>query len=199
MFSPDLLLETEKIILRILKKEDSPALQKVTGTYGNWEFFTSNLSDPKEFDLWMDEALQQYKSGLRFPFGVLDKEKDQIIGCTSYGNISLRDQRLEIGWTWLGQHFQGKGFNPHMKFLMLRHAFETMGFERVEFKTDVLNRASRKALAKIGAVEEGVLRSHTLMQKIRRRDTIYYSILKNEWDTVKKDIFSKIEGLVLYI
>lgn len=197
IFSPVLLLKTEKIILRILKNEDYPALQKVTGNPANWEFFTANLADPKEFELWMDEALQQYKAGLRIPLVILNKESGEIIGCTSYGNISLKDQRLEIGWTWLGQYFQGKGFNPHMKFLMLRHAFETLGFERVEFKTDVLNRASRRALTKIGAIEEGVLRSHTLMQNNRRRDTIYYSILKNEWEMVKKNVFSKVEGLDL--
>lgn len=172
MFNSSLKLETKRVELRLLKKEYFSALQKVTGNPAEWEFFTANLADPKEFGLWMNEALQQYKAGLRHPFVIFDKGNEQIIGCTSYGNISLRDQRLEIGWTWLGQHFQGKGFNHHMKFLMLRHAFESMKFERVEFKTDVLNLASRKALAKIGAVEEGVLRNHTLMQNSRRRDTI---------------------------
>ena len=192
MFSPDLLLETDKITLQLLKKEDFPSLQEVTGNPDEWKFFTANLADPIQFELWMDEALQLYKAGLRFPFVILNKENGEKIGCTSYGNISLRDQRLEIGWTWLGKNFQGKGFNPHMKFLMLRHAFESMGFERVEFKTDVLNRASRKALAKIGAIEEGVLRSHTLMQNKRRRDTIYYSILKNEWEDVKSKLLLKM-------
>lgn len=188
MFSPDLFLETDKITLRLLKKEDFPALQKVTGNWDEWEFFTANLADPKEFKIWLDEALQQYGAGLRFPFVILNKANDQIIGCTSYGNISLKDRRLEIGWTWLGKNFQGKGFNQHIKFLMLRHAFETLGFERVEFKTDVQNLASRRALTKIGAIEEGALRSHTLMQNKRRRDTIYYSILKNEWE----DVISKM-------
>lgn len=172
MFNSTLKLETKRVELRLLQKQDLPELQQVTGNPDEWEFFTANLADEKEFKQWLDEALQQYGAGLRFPFVILNKANDQIIGCTSYVNISLRDRRLEIGWTWLGKNFQGKGFNPHMKFLMLRHAFESMGFQRVEFKTDVLNLASRKALAKIGAVEEGVLRNHTLMQNSRRRDTI---------------------------
>lgn len=185
MFIPDLLLETDKISLRLLKKEDFSALQIITGNTDEWEFFTANLADEKEFKQWLDEALEQYRAGLRFPFVILHKATDKIIGCSSYGNISLKDLRLEIGWTWLGKTFQGKGYNFHIKYLMLRHAFETLGFERVEFKTDVLNRASRRALTKIGAMEDGILRSHTLMQNNRRRDTIFYSILKKEWEEVK--------------
>jgi RimJ/RimL family protein N-acetyltransferase len=194
MFSPDLLLETNKITLRLLTKEDFPAFQKETGNPDEWEYFTANLADPKECKLWLDEALQQYGAGLKFPFVIINREIDQIIGSTSYGNISLRDKRLEIGWTWLGKNFRGKGFNPHIKYLMLQYAYESMGFERVEFKTDVMNQASRKALTKIGAIEEGILRSHTLMQNNRRRDTIYYSILKSEWEDVKSNLLLQIRS-----
>ena len=107
------------------------------------------------------------------------------MGSTSFGNISLRDKRAEIGWTWIGQNYQGKGINSEIKYLMIKYLFETLDFERVELKTDVLNIKARKALLRIGLKEEGVLRSHTLMTHGRRRDTVYYSLLKSEWEEIK--------------
>ena len=107
------------------------------------------------------------------------------MGSTSFGNISYRDSRIEIGWTWLGREFQGSGTNRQMKYLIFKHAFEVLGMQRVEIKTDVLNLPARYAVKKIGAVEEGILRSHTQMTHNRRRDTIFYSILRKEWDNVK--------------
>ena len=93
----------------------------------------------------------------------------------------------------MGKEFQGTGINKECKFLLLQYAFEHLKFERVEFKTDVLNKASRRALEKIGAKEEGILRSHTLMHDGRRRDTIYYGILINEWTSLKNTIFKNYE------
>ena len=97
----------------------------------------------------------------------------QIIGSSSFGNFSDRDKRVEIGWTWLGRAYQGKGFNDLSKYLMMEYCFEKLGLERVECKTDVLNTHARRALQRIGMTEEGILRSHTLMTNNRRRDTIY--------------------------
>jgi RimJ/RimL family protein N-acetyltransferase len=115
-----------------------------------------------------------------------------VIGSTSFGNIDLLHGRLEIGWTWLGRQFQGVGINREVKFLLLRFAFEALEIKRVEFKTDVLNQQSRRALKNIGATEEGVLRSHMIMPHNRRRDTIYYSILADEWPEVKANYFTGI-------
>jgi RimJ/RimL family protein N-acetyltransferase len=112
---------------------------------------------------------------------VIDKRSGKLLGSTGFGNYFPRDQRIEIGWTWLGKAFQGIGINAQMKSLMLQYAFEELEMLRVEFKTDVLNLPARQALLRLGAAEEGVLRSHTLMTQGRRRDTIYYSFLKGEW------------------
>ena len=108
-----------------------------------------------------------------------------MIGSTSFGNFSFKDRRVEIGWTWIAKEYQGSGVNNEIKYLMLKYAFETLNFERVEVKTDVLNVKARRALSRIGFKEEGVLRSHTVMTHGRRRDTLYYSILKSEWNEVK--------------
>ncbi|MEO9238417.1 MAG: GNAT family protein, partial [Jatrophihabitantaceae bacterium] len=101
------------------------------------------------------------------------------------------DQRLEIGWSWLGRDFQGAGINRWAKFLLLQHAFEQLAAERVEFKTDQLNLQARKALRNIGAVEEGVLRSFNPMPDGRRRDAVYYSVLRAEWPEVKRQLASQ--------
>jgi len=149
-----------------------------------------NSTELKEF---INTSLEDRKRNFRYSLTIIQKASGEIAGSTSYANISAKDKRLEIGWTWLGKKFMGTGLNKECKFLLLQYAFEHLKFERVEFKTDVLNKASRKALEKIGAKEEGVLRSHTLMHDGRRRDTIYYSILANEWTNLKNTIFNNYE------
>jgi RimJ/RimL family protein N-acetyltransferase len=178
-------LQNERILLRPLKKDDFGAFAELSGDQAMWFYFTSDLSNKKELKRWVDDALIQHKNKTRLAFTVIDKASGKVAGSSSFGNISYRDQRVEIGWTWLGKSFQGKGINSTMKYLMLGYCFEALGFERVEFKTDVLNLPARKALARIGATEEGILRSHTLMTNNRRRDTIYYSVLKTEWERLK--------------
>jgi RimJ/RimL family protein N-acetyltransferase len=107
-------------------------------------------------------------------------------------NISIHDLRTEIGSSWLGKNFRSSGLNRHAKYVMMKYAFEEMGFERVEFKTDVLNARARKGLRNIGGIEEGILRSHMTMWNNRRRSSIYYSVLKEEWPTLKVTIFKDI-------
>lgn len=174
-------LQTEQVLLRPLNLNDFEAFLELTRDPEMWYYFTSDLSNPVELKRWMGDALLQHQNKTRLPFTVIEKASGKVAGSTSFGNISYHDQRAEIGWTWLGKKFQGKGINDAMKQAMLAYCFENQHFERVEFKTDVLNLPARKALARIGATEEGILRSHTLMINSRRRDTIYYSVLKKEW------------------
>jgi RimJ/RimL family protein N-acetyltransferase len=192
MFDDDLILENEIVKLRLISESDLNEFTHISKESSIWEYFTSDLNNEENIKMWIDEALDQYKAKSRYPFTIIDKILRRTAGSTSFGNISYKDRRIEIGWTWLGKKFQGSGINRHCKFLMLKYAFEVLDFERVEFKTDVLNLQARKALEKIGAVEDGVLRSHTLMPHNRRRDTIFYSILKNEWLELKKVVFKDI-------
>jgi RimJ/RimL family protein N-acetyltransferase len=178
-------LQTDRILLRPIEREDIAQFEELAKDKSMWLYFTSDLSEEIELAAWVDSALKQIANKSRLAFSIVDKPDNKVIGSTSFGNISARDKRIEIGWTWLGKKHQGKGVNNQAKHLMLAYCFESLGFERVEFKTDVLNLPARKALVKIGMVEEGVLRSHTLMTHDRRRDTIFYSILKSEWRAVK--------------
>jgi RimJ/RimL family protein N-acetyltransferase len=133
-----------------------------------------------ELEQYFETALAEKTAKVSFPFLIFDKTKNQYAGSTRFGNISLQNQRVEIGWTWIGKTFQGTGLNQNCKSLMLEYAFETLHCERVELKADARNLQSRKAMEKIGAKYEGCLRSHTLMSDGFRRDTVYYSILRGE-------------------
>lgn len=178
-------LETNQILLRPLRQEDYNRFAEITDDKDLWIYFTNDLSDKDILYKWVESGVQEINDKKRLAFSIIDKQTNSLIGSTSIGNISERDKRVEIGWTWISREFQGKGINDQTKYLLLKYCFDELDCERVEFKTDVLNRPARNALKRIGAVEEGILRSHTLMTHNRRRDTIYYSILKQEWKNIK--------------
>jgi RimJ/RimL family protein N-acetyltransferase len=184
-FSENIILENKLVLLRPLKSDDENSLAKIAFDTDVWKYTVTSASNSTELKEYINTALKERKRNIRYPFTIVKKNSGEIAGSTSYGNISDKDKRLEIGWTWIGKKFMGTGLNKNCKFLLLEYAFEHLMFERVEFKTDLLNKAARRALEKIGAKEEGVLRSHTLMHDGRRRDTIYYSILKDEWEKLK--------------
>ena len=176
MLPRDSVLLNDRILLRPLQQEDIPVLLELTQDPTLWTYFTHDLSTLAGLEAWA----AGHFSGERLQLVVVDQGSQQLLGSTGFGNYFPRDQRIEIGWTWLGKAAQGTGTNREMKSLMLNYAFKELGMLRVEFKTDVLNLPARKALLRLGATEEGILRSHTLMTHGRRRDTIYYSFLKGE-------------------
>ena len=168
--------------MRPIQREDTGAFAALTGEKSMWVYFTRDLSVADELTNWVNEAIVQTRNKTKFIYTMIDPQTNNILGSTSFLNLSERDKRVEIGSTWIGPTFQGKGFNDRAKYLMLKHCFEDHDFERVEFKTDVLNVPARKAFVRMGITEEGILRSHTLMTNNRRRDTIYYSVLRPEWN-----------------
>lgn len=131
---------------------------------------------------WIEEALGRPD---QLPFVMIDQRKGRTLGSTRYLNISVEHCRLEIGWTWLGREWQGTGVNTEAKYLLLGHAFERLGCRRVEFKTDARNQRSQGALEKLGAVREGVLRKHMVAQGGEPRDSVYFSIVDDEWPALK--------------
>lgn len=180
-FPRDLILENEKVLLRPLTRQDFLLLHALTQESELWEYFTHDLSDRSSFDTWSQDHFDEK----RLQLVLLEKSTGKIAGSSGFGNYSQRDQRVEIGWTWLGADFHGKGLNSAMKKLMLSYAFDELNLKRVEFKTDVLNLHARGALESLGAIKDGVLRSHTLLHHGRRRDTIYYSFLNEDWVKIK--------------
>lgn len=185
MLDFDLSFHTELAILRPITLEDIPLLAPRCQDASLWTYFTSDLSDVSTLENWIHTAVKQTQAQTRLAFTIVDTKTNSPIGSTSLGNISERDSRIEIGWTWLAKEYHGKGINAKVKYLLLKYCFEVLKVTRVEFKTDVLNTPARKALQKLGITEEGILRSHTLMTNDRRRDTIFYSVLADEWEQVK--------------
>jgi RimJ/RimL family protein N-acetyltransferase len=146
-----------------------------------WRWIPFAVTSAEEMRGYIETALTEQHAGVSLPFAVVDTRTDEAIGSTRYGNISLPNRRLEIGWTWYAPARQRTAVNTEAKLLLLTHAFERLGMIRVEFKTDVLNEKSRNALLRIGAVQEGIFRKHLICQSGRVRDTVYFSILDTEW------------------
>lgn len=189
-FFPETLeLVTPRVRLRKLRSEDLEAFNKLAADPSIWRYFSVDLSDPASMENWVRLALKEYDEGTKMPFTIIEADSGEICGSTSFGNISFYDRRLEIGWTWIGTQFQGSKVNKHAKFALLSYAFEVMEMKRVEIKTDVLNERAKAALIKVGMKPEGVLRSHMQMHSNRRRDSIYFGMIREEWEERKAGFF----------
>ena len=151
-----------------------------------WRYTMNRIQERSDAAAYVRAALHGAAQGTVLPFVTILQADDRIIGSTRFANFDADSRRVEIGWTWVTPAWQRSGVNVEAKLLMLAHAFEELGCNRVEFKTDVLNSKSRNALLGIGATEEGVLREHTFIWDGRKRDTIYYSILATEWPRVRE-------------
>jgi len=157
-----------------------------------WRWTMPLMRDAADLERYLGEALREQAEGRSLPFATIDVASGRVAGCTRYGNVDARNRRVEIGWTWVGLEFQRSHVNTEAKYLMLRHAFETLDCVRVEFKANALNERSRAAMERLGAVYEGLLRKHMVRENGEWRDTVYYSILDREWPDVK----ARLEGLM---
>lgn len=171
--------------LEPLEREHHAALCDVGLDPELWRWTVSDVRTGPAMMAYIEDALRVRDSGYALPFVIRDLASGRIAGSTRYGNIDRLNQRVEIGWTWIGREFQRTPLNTECKYLLLEHAFDQLGCIRVEFKTDVLNEKSRTAIARLGAVEEGVLRRHAITATGRIRDTVYFSIIAEEWPAVR--------------
>ena len=194
-FTNHIVLENNAVLLRPLCPEDAVNLLPVATENDDLVVYSPyKIHTPEHLQQYVENSLADREKAFRYPFAVFSKEKGEYAGSTSIGNVSNKDKRLEIGWTWMGRRFQKTGLNRACKFLLLSYAFEQLEFERVELKTDARNEASRRAIEKIGGQYEGALRSHMLMNDGFRRTTIYYSILKEEWPQLKATVFRHLSS-----
>jgi RimJ/RimL family protein N-acetyltransferase len=185
-------LETPRVLMRLLAPEDLKHLSALGKDKSIWTWWVQELNEEAAMKRWIDDMLQERIQEKRMPFTVIDKDGYTICGSTSFLNISFYDKRVEIGSSWLGTDFIGTGVNRQAKFALLCYAFEVMKMERVEVKTDNLNERAKAALLKVGMIPEGVLRSHMQMHGNRRRDSIYFSIIKDEWPERKALFFNDL-------
>ena len=157
-----------------------------------WQWLSVTGATPATMKTFVQDALDAQAKGSAVPFAVFEQASGRIVGSTRFGAIERAHRRAEIGWTWLNPRVQRTAINTEQKYLMLRHAFETWGLMRVEFKTHALNEKSRRAIARIGATQEGVLRQHMIGHDGRIRDTVYFSVVDCEWPAVKQQLEQKL-------
>lgn len=168
-----------------------PALARA-GLYPElWRLQPAPILTEADMLAYVAAALDDQQRGQSLPFVIARQSDGEVIGSTRYMDIALPHRRLEIGATWLSPAWQRSGANTEAKLLLLTHVFETLKLIRVVFKTEVLNQQSRQALARIGAVEEGIFRQHLIAASGRRRDMVYFSILDSEWPAVKAALLAR--------
>ncbi len=184
-------LRGEGICLEPLSQDHAQGLYN-RGRYApDWAYMPRgcfiDLADTRQ---WIEEALA---ASDQLPFAIVETQKGKVVGSTRYLNIRPEHRSLEIGWTWLGQEWQRTWVNTRVKLLLLSHAFDRLGCLRVEFKTDARNQRSLQALERMGATREGVLRKHLIVQGDHSRDSVYFSVIDDEWPQVKERLLSLSE------
>lgn len=186
-------LEGRHVRLEPLSRAHRDALIAVGLDEELWRWIPDPVRTPQEMAAYLEIALADQARGVSLPFAIVEKKSGQVIGSTRYANIERAHRRVEIGWTWVARQWQRTAANTECKYLLLRHAFETLGSMRVELKTDSLNEKSRNAILRIGAKQEGVFRNHMITASGRIRHSIYFSIIDSEWPEVKSRLEEKLK------
>jgi N-acetyltransferase len=170
-----------------------PALAEAGRDQAIWRYMPYAFDGTESFmRRWVEDQLERQSRGTDLPFAVVLQASGPAIGATRYLDIRPHDRAVEIGGTWFAPAHQRTAANTEAKYLLFRHAFETLGCLRVQLKTDLRNERSQRAIERLGAVREGVLRDHMLMPDGYRRSSVYYSVLEAEWPAVK----ARLEGML---
>ena len=189
-----IVLEGGRVRLEPLSRAHHAGLCEVGLDEELWRWIPVPVRTSAEMEAYIDTALQEQASGMSLPFALVEKSSGRAIGSTRYANIDRVHHRVEIGWTWVAREWQRTAVNTEAKYLLLRHAFETLGCIRVELKTDSLNTRSREAILRIGAREEGIFRNHMITASGRIRHTVYFSIVDAEWPEVGSNLKRKLSA-----
>lgn len=187
-------LEGKHVQLEPLLAAHHAALTEIGLDEDLWRWIPAPVRTPEEMSAYIEAALAEQARGVSLPFTIVERSSGKPVGCTRYGNIDRVHRRVEIGWTWIAKPWQRTPVNTEAKYLLLRHAFETLGCIRVELKTDSLNEKSRAAILHIGAQQEGIFRNHMITASGRIRHTVYFSIIDNEWPAVKARLEQRLKS-----
>jgi RimJ/RimL family protein N-acetyltransferase len=189
-----IVLEGAAVKLAPLKIEHLDELYKAASDESLWLWTTNVIATKRDLRRYVETALEEAERKVSVPFVTIEKSSHETVGSTRFGNIDRKNRKAEIGWTWINSRWQRSAINTEAKLLMLTHAFETWKCVRVELKTDALNEKSRRAILRLGAKEEGILRRHLITDAGRFRDTVYFSIIDSEWQTVKANLNEKLRS-----
>ena len=178
-------LSANGITLRPLTLDDEAGLRAAAADGELWKLRITSVPEPEHTRQYIADALAMREAGNRFAFAVTDSASGQVLGCTSYHDIVPSVKRMEIGWTWYAKSVQRTHVNTTCKLLLLTHAFETLGCHVVGWRTDNFNFASQRAIERLGAKKDGVIRGHALRRDGTIRDTVMYSMRSGEWPEAK--------------
>lgn len=185
-------LKGKLVTLAPLKREHRDALLTASSDGDLWNLWYTSVPSIKTIDAYLDQAFKDQNDRRSLLFAVIDNATQKIIGTTRYCNADNLNHRLEIGYTWYAKAYQRTGVNTECKYLLLSHAFETLNAIAVEFRTHWHNQASRTAIARLGAKQDGILRNHQKNAEGIYRDTVVFSIIDQEWLTVKRSLEYKM-------
>ena len=187
------ILNGKYVRLEPMTEDHIPGLAEIGVGQTFWDFMLYGRMDSVE-DMrnWVRDILSRAQNGTDLPFVAIHLASGKVAGATRYLNIMPKDRGLEIGGTWYGTEYQRTPVNTECKYLLLTHAFERLGCIRVQLKTDLRNVRSQKAIERIGAKREGILRNHMILPSGQFRDSVFYSILDSEWPEVKKRLEESI-------
>ena len=191
----DIELEGESVKLIPLQKEHRAALLRAASDGELWNLWYTSVPSEATIDNYIAQAFEDKTKGIALPFVVIEKSSNTIVGSTRICNAVLNHRRLEIGYTWYAKTHQRTGVNTECKYLLLKHAFETLQCIAVEFRTHWHNQTSRNAIARLGAKQDGVLRNHQVDTAGILRDTVVFSITREEWPVVKKSLTFKMRTI----
>lgn len=186
------LLEGRVVRLEPLTIEHLDELWDVARDPALWTLSMDRMESVDDLRAYLDRAFAMEAADTALPYAVRHKASGRMAGSTRLANLDRANKRVEIGWTWYGAEFQRTGVNTECKLLLLTHAFERMGMNRVEWKTDALNTRSRQAILRLGAKEEGTFRHHMVAWSGRLRDTVYFSMLREEWPEAKSRLENRL-------
>lgn len=188
-------LQGTYVRLEPLNESHIPGLTAIGAGQDFWDFMLyGRITTEDDMRNWVLDMLSRAEKGTDLPFAVIHLASGRVAGATRYLNIMPNDRGLEVGGTWYGSEFQRTVVNTESKYLLFTHAFETLKCIRLQIKTDARNVRSQKAIERIGAVREGVLRNHMILLDGRYRDSVFYSILDSEWPAVKSRIEQMLAG-----
>ncbi|MEO8647694.1 MAG: GNAT family protein [Acidobacteriota bacterium] len=186
------ILSGDHVQLRPLAFEDLDALCQAGLHESLWKLTTTDIKTKADMQRYIESALNDHSRGVAMPFVTIDAGTGTVVGSTRFGNIDKVNRKSEIGWTWISPEWQRTHVNTEAKLLMLAHAFEVWSCIRVELKTDVLNERSRNAILRLGAVQEGIHRNHMITDTGRFRDSVFFSIIDDEWPGVRSNLVEKL-------
>lgn len=184
----------ERAKLRLMDNTDVETLFSIVeGNRDIWAYLISKMDSVQDMQQYVQKAIKGYGRGTQIPFIVVDQQSNKIVGSTRLYNISVEDKTVELGQTWYHPSVQRTSINTECKYMLLQYAFEKLHMLRVQIKTDARNEKAQRAIERLGAVKEGVLRNERKLPNGYVRDAVVYSIISSEWPGVKEQLLEKLE------